>query len=183
MSGVLAELPVISDHHQFHETRWVEVLGDETLASLEQRVETDCFGNVVMRPLPGFGHSRLKGRIMDLLRESPSSRGGRVLPKCPLSTKGGVKSIDVVWISQERIDASASDHVLFVAPELCIEILSPGNTRNEMDEKKRLFWEAGAVEVWFCDREGQISFYRREEPDQAAGQSFLFPEFVARIEG
>ena len=35
-----------------------------------------------------------------------------------------------------------------VGPDLCVEILSPTNTRAEMAEKKAAYLAAGAREVW-----------------------------------
>ena len=34
------------------------------------------------------------------------------------------------------------------APELCIEVVSPSNSRKEMSEKTRAYLAAGAHEVW-----------------------------------
>ena len=38
------------------------------------------------------------------------------------------------------------------APEICIEVLSLSNSPAEMNEKRDLYFEAGAHEVWICGR-------------------------------
>jgi Uma2 family endonuclease len=59
-------------------------------------------------------------------------------------------------------------------PEIVVEVLSGSNTRAGMEEKRRLYFEAGAREVWMCDPEGRLDFY------SAAGElpaSELMPSF------
>jgi hypothetical protein len=52
------------------------------------------------------------------------------------------------------------DQVCFpCAPEICVEVLSPGNTEAEMREKMALYFDAGASEVWLCARDGAMSFF------------------------
>jgi Uma2 family endonuclease len=40
-----------------------------------------------------------------------------------------------------------------------VEILSPSNTTEEMAEKRALYFEAGAREVWIFELDGRLSFY------------------------
>lgn len=60
-------------------------------------------------------------------------------------------------------------------------MISPGNSQRELREKKVLFFAAGAEEVWFCNRDGRMEFYRKEAPETPAG-STLCPEFPQRIQ-
>jgi Uma2 family endonuclease len=73
---------------------------------------------------------------------------------------------DVVWASNERLADSLDDagH-LTAAPELVIEILSPGerNERRDRDLKLRLYSARGVREYWIIGRNPrQIEVYRRE---------------------
>jgi hypothetical protein len=45
------------------------------------------------------------------------------------------------------------------APEICVEIVSPSNSRSEITEKRALYFDAGAAEVWVCALYGSISFF------------------------
>jgi Uma2 family endonuclease len=51
---------------------------------------------------------------------------------------------------------------LGTGPEICVEILSPSNSVEEMVEKCALYFEAGAKEVWLCGMDGEITFYAPE---------------------
>jgi Uma2 family endonuclease len=74
-----------------------------------------------------------------------------------------------------------SDQVCFTqAPEICVEVLSPGNTEIEMREKMTLYFDAGAEEVWLCDTSGNMRFFETSTP-QTVGASRICPEFPHRI--
>lgn len=178
MSGVLSQLPEVSDQEAFNLQRWSELEADPFLASLDCRIETDRFGQIIMMPPPGFQHSNLQGQIFERLRELMPPTDGRVLPECPVSTTGGVKGVDVVWVSYGRIAEGLRQNVLTVAPEICIEVVSPGNTRAEIEEKSRLYFEAGAEEVWIASPTGEIAFFH---PDGEHDGSALCPAFPAKV--
>lgn len=178
MGQALAELAEITDQHQFNCSRWEEVQCDPVLNSLEQRIETNEFGAVIMMPPPGFEHSNLQSLILgELSRLMPES--GRALTECPLSTSGGVKGVDVVWVSNQRVTRSLQSNILTESPEICVEVLSPSNTRKEIEEKKRLYFESGAEEFWICSSKGTLSFYGR---DGELSSSKLCPDFPSQID-
>jgi Uma2 family endonuclease len=54
-----------------------------------------------------------------------------------------------------------------LAPEICVEVLSSSNTEEEIKEKRALYREAGADEVWVVDKDNQIRVYRDEEMDHS----------------
>jgi Uma2 family endonuclease len=45
------------------------------------------------------------------------------------------------------------------APELCIEIVSPSNSKEEMTNKVQLYLQAGAAEVWIVWENGIVDYY------------------------
>jgi Uma2 family endonuclease len=74
---------------------------------------------------------------------------------------------DVVWISRARFEGAidAGGHLL-VAPELIVEVLSPGTTneRRDREAKLKLYSSRGVGEYWIVDwRRREIEVYRREE--------------------
>jgi Uma2 family endonuclease len=71
-------------------------------------------------------------------------------------------------------------HVLTIAPEICVEVLSPSNLRSEIAEKKRLSFEAGAEAVWICDLEGRLFVYLASDPE-VAERSRLCPSCPEKI--
>lgn len=60
---------------------------------------------------------------------------------------------DVAFISWDRFPGGKlpKDRVYKVAPDLAVEILSPGNTRREMELKLDDYFQAGVRLVWYID--------------------------------
>lgn len=173
------DLPVIADQHAFNLERWEELCADPVLAAVDNRIETDRYGHVVMMPPSGFDHGDHQFTIGFHLRRL--LKGGKVTTECPVSTTDGVKGVDVVWISTARIAEARRKNLLVRAPEICVEVISPSNTRDELEEKKRLFFAAGAEEVWLCDGRGRMAFFRKAAPNQARAASALCPKFPATL--
>ncbi len=73
---------------------------------------------------------------------------------------------DVVWISHTRRDAALGlDGHLHAAPELVVEVLSPGSTnaRRDREAKLKLYSRRGVLEYWIVDwQTRQVEVYRRE---------------------
>ena len=159
--------------------RWAELLADRELAKIEGRIETDRYGHIIMSPPPAPSHGSLQSEISYLLRTLQP--GGRVLTECPISTADGVKAADVAWASPTCIE-ELGDQVCFPrAPEICVEVLSPSNTKPEIQEKMRLYFDAGAEEVWWCATSGEMTFYTSGRP-AALKTSRLCPQFPLRIQ-
>jgi Uma2 family endonuclease len=73
---------------------------------------------------------------------------------------------DVVWISSDRLEQVLDEagH-LTAAPELVVEVLSPGQTneRRDKDAKLKLYSVQGVREYWIVDWQGRsVEVYRRE---------------------
>jgi len=67
-----------------------------------------------------------------------------------------------------------------VAPEICVEVWSPSNTPEELEMKRRLYFDKGALEFWVCNEQGEISFFGHQG---SLSQSRLCPGFPAEING
>lgn len=72
---------------------------------------------------------------------------------------------DVVWVSRERL-RTARDEAghLRAAPELVVEVLSPGaaNERRDRELKLKLYSRQGVREYWIVDPRGHaVQVYRR----------------------
>ncbi len=74
---------------------------------------------------------------------------------------------DVVWLSRARLrTALGEDRKLHQAPELIVEVLSPGptNERRDREAKLKLSSRRGVLEYWIVDwRQRQVEVYRRQE--------------------
>src|SRR5467141_2982732 len=180
MASVLdtAELIDSEDQTAFNLAVWKKVLADHFLAGLPHRIETDRYGQIVMSPPPAPEHGEEQFEIGSMLKKLLPH--GHVITECPVSTAEGVKGVDVTWISKERRQAQRGQVCFTQAPEICVEVISPGNTRRELREKKALFFAAGAEEFWFCQRDGRMEFFRKAEPETPAGFALCpaFPEHL-----
>jgi Uma2 family endonuclease len=157
---------------------WGEVLADPWLADHPFRIESNAFGQIVMTPPAGGSHATRQSEIAFQLR---SLLGGRALCECPVSTLDGVKAVDVGWYSEQRFQTVRGQLAFEVAPEICVEVLSPRNSEAEMRTKRELYFEAGADECWICNLSGQMSFYHQAAPNIPKSQSTLCPEFTPLI--
>ena len=179
MATAAPELPGISDQTAFNVRRWEELCADPALAAIDTRFETDAFGHAIMNFPPAPEHGESQSSLVIRLRQH--LRSGSIITECPISTGAGVKLTDVAWISDERRTPQKGQKVFTLAPEICVEVLSPSNTREEIDGKRRLYFEAGAEEVWICGLDGSMRFFLRAHPEDL-GESVLCPEFPKRIE-
>src|SRR5204863_5877496 len=161
---------------------WQQVCEDKTLADLPYKFELDKFHKIVTSPAHRH-HSKLQSKILRrFMRLMPQ---GDALPECAVETAEGTKVPDVAWISDERWASLKPDEPsCSLAPEICIEILSPSNPPAEMPGtpekpgKRELYFRAGAKEFWMCDDSGHISFYG---PSGRLSQSELCPDFPAKV--
>jgi Uma2 family endonuclease len=156
---------------------WAEICADKRLQDLPFRIESDRWGNIIMSPPPRSRHGQYQAEIVRLLWAF--LRGGIVVSECPIETSDGVKAVDAAWVSNERNDSHPNDPAYLIAPEICVEILSPSNSDSEMEFRRRLYFEKGAVEFWLCDLNGDMTFF------DAAGslpQSKLCPQFPMQVE-
>jgi Uma2 family endonuclease len=148
-----------------HQERWAEIVADPALRDLPYKVETNARGQIILSPHSNR-HSELQEDVQTLLRlHAPD---GRQPVEYALATPEGVKSPDVVWMSpdrRERMRATGDPSTL--APEICVEVLSPSNTEDEMEAKRRLYRDLGAEEVWIVDADGRIRFFAEEEMESS----------------
>jgi Uma2 family endonuclease len=145
--------------------RWQEIVADPVLRDLPYRVETNARGQLILSPHSNR-HSRLQKAMLKLLdRHAPD---GESFPEYAIATPQGVKVPDVVWMSlerEERMRQTGDPSTL--APEICVEVLSASNTVDELAEKRALYREIGAEEVWLVEPDGHIRFFGASEIDRS----------------
>jgi Uma2 family endonuclease len=178
--SALQKLPVIKNQTAFNLDRWDELCADEQLAKLDWRIETDRHGTILMNFPAEYSHGGMQSRIV--IRIARYLENGEVTVECPISTSEGMKVADVAWVSKARLAKIGGRTALKAAPEICVEVISPRNTRREIEEKRALYFEAGAKEVWICERDGRMRFFLKPKPAVDAGASKLCPEMPAKID-
>jgi len=155
--------------------KWQEVIEHPSLKDLPFKIELNEYGKIEMSPASNR-HGRLCSKISLIFVES--GKEGEIYLRCSIDTRKGVKVADVAWSSPHFFAQYGEMTPLPVAPEICVEILSPSNSEREMLEKIDLYLAKGAQEVWLCDDDGNLTF------DAAQGElqlSRLFPNFPKNI--
>lgn len=119
-----------------------------------------------MSPAPRSIHQRLVGRL-HLLLAKHIPHGDVLL--APMDVKLGGRTIqpDVFWVAA---DGDCVDHDTYYlgAPDLVVEVLSPGNSAHDRVEKYNLYEAHGVGEYWIADADEQyIEVYTRQ------GQRFV----------
>lgn len=117
-----------------------------------------------------------QGRIHRLLESFLKT--GEVMPECAINTSDGVKVADVVWCSEARFNQIEEQVSASIAPEICMELKSTGNTVEEIQFKQDLYLEAQAIEVWLCNEQGKKTFYDEQGELE---RSLLVPDFPEQI--
>jgi Uma2 family endonuclease len=125
-------------------------------------------GELFVTRAPGWGHQRtIKNICTELDLWSRQTGLGEVVSNPGIIFTDADNVIpDVVWISKERLAVllDEAEH-LTGAPELVVEVLSPGETneRRDKEAKLKLYAVQGVREYWIADpRLQQIQVYRRE---------------------
>jgi len=154
---------------------WQQVSEHPSLQNLPFKIELNERGQILMSPAK-VAHSAYQGEIEYFLRSI--LKKGKTLPECAIWTRKGTKVADVAWVSQQRFSTIKHETECSIAPEICIEVCSDSNTNEEMEEKRQLYVEQGAKEVWICEN-GHINFYNAQ---QKIEKSALVPEFPNRID-
>jgi len=126
-------------------------------------------GELFMSKQPHLYHQMVSFEICVALREwNRQTKAGLAFfaPGIIFSEDDDVAP-DAIWISNERFAAAAGDDgKLHSAPEIVIEVLSPGSTneRRDREAKLKLYSRRGVSEYWIVNwRTRQIEVYRREQ--------------------
>jgi Uma2 family endonuclease len=146
--------------------QWQDVLADKSLRDLPYKIELTQYGKIEMSPPVSLSHSHYQGTLAFLLR---MQLGGESFTELPIITEKGVKVPDVAWGSKEYYQLHKNDIAATSAPEICIEIMSPSNTKREMKSKVNLYLKAGATEVWIMSEAGTIQYFDKNGQKESSG--------------
>jgi Uma2 family endonuclease len=109
-------------------------------------------GARIARALGNFVDAHRLGEVFD-------SSTGYVLARDPDT----VREPDVSFVCAARLMHQDLDAFLEGAPDLAVEILSPGNSETEMRQKMADYWNAGCRVVWIVDPSRRsVTVWRRE---------------------
>ena len=125
-------------------------------------------GEVFVSRAPGLPHQRILTDLLVLferhLKDHPIAK---VWPNPAVIFDDFNAAIpDIVFVSNEHIEAIASGEKVTGAPDLVIEIVSPGveNERRDRTVKRQAYSKFGVREYWVVDRYQQtIEVYQLEQ--------------------
>jgi len=128
-------------------------------------------GELFVSKQPHFYHQMICTGISTLLFNwsKQSNLGHTVIAPGVIFAEHNDVVPDIVWISNERLPAAlGKDGKFHSAPDLVIEVLSPGraNERRDREAKLKLYSRRDVLEYWIVDwRTHSIEIYRRQTND------------------
>lgn len=150
-------------------------------------------GMLVEMPPPSFGHGKQSSRLDRRLGVFVEAHQlGEVVVEAGFTLRRNpdtVRAPDVAFVSAARVSRRNEGTPYFEgAPDLAVEIRSPGNTRRELAEKAEEYLAAGTRLVWVFDpSERTLTVYRPDQlpeilPEQAivSGEDVV-PGFTIRV--
>ena len=126
-------------------------------------------GELYVSKQPDWHHQLVCSRVWELLQVWSRQTKAGVANSAPgvIFADDDDVAPDVIWISREQLAlALQPDGKLHSAPELAVEVLSPGvtNLRRDRGAKLKLYSRRGVLEYWIVNwQERCIEIYRREE--------------------
>jgi Uma2 family endonuclease len=136
--------------------KWNELLNDSFFRDIPYKVELNKYGQILMSPASNR-HGILQNKVARQIEKFKQS--GVVIIECSILTSEGVRVADVAWASDAFIAEFGETTPYPKAPEICVEVVSPGNSKAEIEEKIRLYLEKGALEVWIVSVNGKVNFF------------------------
>ena len=152
--------------------RWRQLAGDPLVAAIPFKVELNEKGAIEVSP-PTTRHAFLQSFVSYELRlQRPD---GTTFTECPVETDIGVRVPDVVWASPEFMQRHGTESEFRAGPDLCVEVLSPTNTRAEIAEKVAAYLAAGSSEVWVVGDDGVPEIHGRDGRVATSAFGFALP--------
>lgn len=155
MESELIEAPLSGEELA---VRYRDLCSDLRFANIPGKLELDLWGRILMSPASNY-HSALQTALAGKL----SPLGGRAFVEASVLTTAGVLVADVAWASDAFLRSHGFATPYPRAPELCIEVASPSNSKKALSEKVAAYLLAGAEEAWVVfPRSKRWEFYGKD---------------------
>ena len=161
-----------ADHERIHQ-RGGGKLFELIDGTLVEKARTSWFAGSLALEL-----GKLLGNWLDSRLAPDGSRRGQMAgPDAFTRLTGGrliaprLRAPDVSYVSRARFPGGTVPSTGYptLAPDLVVEILSPGNTEEEMREKRGNYFDAGTLRVWQIDPLARTAeIYDPAAPDEPA---------------
>lgn len=143
------------------------------LAAIPQPVDDTRYelidGELYVSTQPSWGHQYTTNGFAGELRSWDRQVGLGVTVPAPgvLFAEDDAVAPDVVWVRRDRLARIlGADGKLHAAPDLIVEVLSPGrrNRERDLEIKLDLYSRRGVEEYWIADwMDRSVQVYRRED--------------------
>jgi Uma2 family endonuclease len=150
-------------------TRLATISADELLRINLPTKRTELIrGRLVVREPAGFQHGEVALRIGAAIAAFVYQRKlGHVLAAETgfkiESDPDTVRAPDVAFVRVGRIPTPPPRNYPALAPDLAVEVLSPGESAAEVDEKTAAWLDAGTLLVWVIDPIRQVALVHRSD--------------------
>jgi Uma2 family endonuclease len=134
-------------------TRWADLDVDP---DNPERYELNQLGEWILSPKPTPAHQSV---ALEVGLQLTAQLGRVAATEVPVLTDRGVRVPDVIWMRPERWAENKGYSPLQVVPDVCVEVLSPGNTRPEIMMKVHAYLRGGAREAIVVGLKGEIEFF------------------------
>jgi Uma2 family endonuclease len=153
-------------------------------------------GELMVAKQPDFDHQYTCGEVFAQLRQWSNEHDAGTAAFAPgvIFAEDDNVAPDVVWVSKSRLaQIRRPDGKLHAAPDLVVEVLSPGtkNERRDREAKLKLYSRQGVREYWIVDwQHRSIQIFRRDQAALALAttlyaqdvlESPLLPGFSCRV--
>ena len=116
-------------------------------------------GDLIMSPSPNYYHQSISGRIylilMRFLERKPLGEAC-IAPLDVFLSEINVYQPDVIFISNQR-RTIITERGIEGAPDLVVEVLSPGTARLDKGSKRKIYARTGVRELWLVDPEARLT--------------------------
>lgn len=151
----------------------------EDVTRLETHEDRLCelIDGVLVEKAMGFIESWLASRIVTLLNNYLASHAIGIAAGADGMMQimpDQVRIPDAAFVSWANLENSGfpEEAAPLMAPDLAVEVISPGNTQREMERKLEEYFEAGVRLVWYVEpREKKVTVYTRPDAAVVLGEA------------
>ena len=155
---------------------WAELCDNPKFQDLPFKIELNRAGQIILSPRKNT-HGYYAAKIAPLLKELMGK--GETFVELAIETEDSTKVADAAWASDKTFKIIKNEASCSIAPEICVEVRSPGNSNAEIALKRDLYLKAVAREYWVCDQAGRLQFFNSTGEIAKSG---LCPQFPAGLE-
>jgi Uma2 family endonuclease len=142
--------------------RWHELAQDP---DSPDRYELNELGELILSPKPTNDHQRVELAVVRVLEARLGPEAGIEIS---VYTDRGIRVPDVVWMPAARWREVKGKSPFPFVPDVCVEVLSPGNSRAEITMKIGAYLRGSAREVIVVGRKGEVEYFGAEGRREAS---------------